>query len=229
LATIEPIKVIRYDNNSETIINEFEAKQLLSGYGLDVPDGGLVNSIDGALAFAKKIKYPVTVKVSGSSSVHKSDMGGVRLNINNAEMLTSAVNDLLFIEPELLVESMLDGAIAELIIGANFDPLFGSYLVIGSGGVLVELMNDSAALLFPITRQDILRALSELQISPILGGYRGKPSGDIDAIVDAVMVVAKFVKDNQVIELDVNPLLVFPQGKGATAVDILIKLNDEKT
>jgi acetyl-CoA synthetase len=90
-------------------------------------------------------------------------------------------------------------------------------------------MNDSAALLFPITRQDILRALSELQISPILGGYRGKPSGDIDAIVDAVMVVAKFVKDNQVIELDVNPLLVFPQGKGATAVDILIKLNDEKT
>jgi acetyl-CoA synthetase len=156
-------------------------------------------------------------------------MGGVRLNINNAEMLTSAVNDLLSIEPNLLVESMLDGAVAELIIGASFDPLFGSYLVIGSGGVLVELTNDSAALLFPINRQDILSALSQLQISPILGGYRGKPSGDIDAIVDAVMAVAKFVKDNQVIELDVNPLLVFPQGKGATAVDVLIKLNDEKT
>jgi len=229
LATIEPIKVIRYDNKSEKIINEFDGKNLLAGYGLGVPNGELVNSIEDALAVAEKINYPVTVKVSGASLVHKTEMGGVRLNINNAEMLTSAVNDLLSIEPNLLVESMLDGAVAELIIGASFDPLFGSYLVIGSGGVLVELTNDSAALLFPINRQDILSALSQLQISPILGGYRGKPSGDIDAIVDAVMAVAKFVKDNQVIELDVNPLLVFPQGKGATAVDVLIKLNDEKT
>jgi len=174
---------------------------------------------------AEKLNYPVTVKVSSEALVHKSDSGAIRVNIKDTEMLKLAVSELLQIGPSLLIEEMVEGAIAELIIGADCDPLFGKYLIIGSGGVLVELLSDSIPLLLPVERNNVLEALSELKIYSILEGYRGHSAGDIDAVIDAVMSTVDFVNSNEVIELDINPLLVLPQGKGAIAVDALVKLN----
>ena len=98
-------------------------------------------------------------------------------------------------------------------------------MIIGSGGVLVELLSDSIPLLLPVERNNVLKALSELQLYSILEGYRGHSAGDIDAVIDAVMSTVDFVNSNEVIELDINPLLVLPQGKGAIAVDALVRLN----
>ena len=206
-------------------LTEFDGKRLLAKYGLSIPQGGLVSSIEGALRAAEKLSYPVTVKVSSEALVHKSDSGAIRVNIKDAEMLKLAVSELLQIGPSLLVEEMIEGAIAELIIGANCDPLFGKYLIIGSGGVLVELLSDSIPLLLPVERNNVLEALSELKLYSILEGYRGHSAGDIDAVIDAVMSAVDLINSNEVIEFDINPLLVLPQGKGAIAVDALVKLN----
>jgi len=223
-----PIEVsIQVSSKMQTkkTLTEFDGKRLLAKYGLSIPQGGLVSSIEGALRAAEKLSYLVTVKVSSEALVHKSDSGGVRVNIKDAKMLKLAVSELLQIGPSLLVEEMVEGAIAELIIGADFDPVFGKYLIIGGGGVLVELLSDSIPLLLPVERNNVLEVLSELKVYPILEGYRGHSAGDIDAVIDAVMSTVDLVNSNEVIELDINPLLVLPQGKGAIAVDALVKLN----
>jgi len=227
-ASSSPIEVsIPVSNKTQTkkTLTEFDGKQLLAKYGVSIPKGELVSSVEGALRAVEKLNYPVTVKVSSEVLVHKSDSGGVRVNIKDAKMLKLAVSELLQIGPSLLVEEMIEGAIAELIIGANCDPLFGKYLIIGSGGVLVELLSDSIPLLLPVERNNVLEALSELKLYSILEGYRGHSAGDIDAVIDAVMSTVDLVNSNEVIELDINPLLVLPQGKGAIAVDALVKLN----
>ena len=107
----------------------------MAKYGVSIPKGELVSSIEGALSAAERLNYPVTIKVSSEALVHKSDSGAVRVNIKDPEMLKLAVSELLQIGSSLLVEEMVEGAIAELIIGADCDPLFGKYLIIGSGGV----------------------------------------------------------------------------------------------
>ncbi|MDP7553810.1 MAG: acetate--CoA ligase family protein [Candidatus Thioglobus sp.] len=205
-------------------LNEYQGKRLLSGYGLSIPQGGLVSSTKEALQTAEKLNYPVVIKVSSDAMVHKTEMGAVRVNIKDDDALKLAATELLNIGSSLLVENMIEDAVAEFIVGVNTDPSFGNYLVIGSGGVLVGLVGDSVPLLLPIERRDVLYALSQLKLYPLLKGYRGKPAGDLEALVDAVMSVVELINSNRVAELDINPLLVLPRGKGAIAVDALVKL-----
>jgi acetyl-CoA synthetase len=210
--------------NPHQTLSEYQAKQLLSEYGLSIPRGGLVSNTNDALQIAKKLNYPVVIKVSSDNSIHKTEMDAVRVNIKDDKALNLAANELLSIGSYLLVENMIEDAVAELIVGVNTDPSFGNYLVIGSGGVLVELVGDSVPLLLPIERQDVIYALSQLKLYPLIKGYRAKPAGDLEALVDAVMSVVAIINSNRVVELDINPLLVLPRGKGAIVVDALVKL-----
>ncbi|MCK4867388.1 MAG: acetate--CoA ligase family protein, partial [Alphaproteobacteria bacterium] len=113
-----------------------------------------------------------------------------------------------------------------LIVGIDRDAQFGPYLVVGFGGVLVELINDSHTLLLPTDRAQVLAALQSLKTAPMLTGYRGLPVADMEAAVDAIMAVADFAAEhaNSILELDVNPLMVRPEGLGAVAADALIRL-----
>jgi len=206
-------------------LTEFEGKELIKTYGISVPHGKLISSSNEALKVAQKLSYPVTLKVSSTDIVHKSEKGAVRVDIKSPEMLNKACEDLMKIGPTLLVEKMIEGAISELIIGVNYDPTFGKYIVIGSGGILVELLSDSIPLLLPVNREDAFVALSKLKVYPMLQGYRGNPAADIDAVIDVVMSVVDLVTSSDVIELDINPLLVMTKGDGAIAVDTLVKLN----
>jgi acyl-CoA synthetase (NDP forming) len=206
-------------------LTEFEGKELIKTYGISVPHGKLISSSNEALKVAQKLSYPVTLKVSSVDLVHKSEKGAVRVNIKSPETLNKACEDLMKIGPTLLIEKMIEGAISELIIGVNYDPTFGKYIVIGSGGILVELLSDSISLLLPVTREDVFDALSKLKVYPMLQGYRGKPSADIDAVIDVVMSVVDLITSSDVIELDINPLLVMTKGDGAIAVDALVTLN----
>ncbi len=118
------------------------------------------------------------------------------------------------------------GAVAELIVGLKRDDQFGLAVVVGSGGILVELIKDSATVLLPTDRDAVAKALDSLKGAKLLQGFRGRPEGDREAVIDAVMAVAAFADEHRdrVLELDVNPLLVLPRGQGAYAADALIRL-----
>ncbi len=207
---------------TDRTLSEFEAKSLLEGYGLSIPDGEICAANE-APAAADRIGYPVTLKVSTPDIAHKTEAGGVMLNLRNRDDVARAAEKLGRIAPDLLVERMVTGAVAELIVGLKADPQFGLALVVGAGGILTELLKDSATLLLPTDRSEIERALRSLKVWKLIEGYRGK-SGDQAAAIDAVEAIARFAKahDGLIEELDVNPLLVLPDG--AVAVDALIRM-----
>jgi len=119
---------------------------------------------------------------------------------------------------------MVEGAVAELIVGVTRDPLFGPVMTLGSGGVLVELLKDSATLLLPTTREEIEMALRGLKLFPLLDGYRGRPKADLHAAIDAIGGIAAFALDNAdaIEELDINPLIVCADDQGAWIADALM-------
>ena len=129
----------------------------------------------------------------------------------------------------MLVERFSDGIVAELIVGLHRDPELGLMLTLGSGGVLVELLGDSTTLLLPVSEAEVRSALAELRCAPLLAGHRGQPAADVDAAVAAVIRIADFAVAHRtrLQELDVNPLAVLEQGRGAVALDALVRLTEE--
>ena len=208
--------------HDEHIFSESAAKDLLKTHGLTVPEG-IVCPAEDAVAAAEKLGYPVTLKVSSAAIAHKTEAGGVALNLRNAAEVEEAATRMAKLAPDVLVERMVTGAVAELIIGLTSDPQFGTALVVGAGGILTELLKDSVTLILPTTRTEIERALKTLKVWTLVVGFRGR-SGDADAVFRAVEAVADFAAANRglVEELDVNPLLVLKDG--AVAVDALIKM-----
>jgi acyl-CoA synthetase (NDP forming) len=212
------------NGTGERVLNEFDAKQLLKKNGLAVPDGIVCKAID-AVSAAEKLGLPVTLKVSSAAIAHKTEAGGVALNLRTPAEVEAAAQRMAKLAPDVLVERMVTGAVAELIIGLTSDPQFGTALVVGAGGVLTELLKDSVTLILPASRPEIERALRSLKVWKLVEGFRGK-SGDETAVIEAVEAVAAFAAAHRglVAELDVNPLLVLP--KGAVAVDALIKMRN---
>jgi acetate---CoA ligase (ADP-forming) len=147
----------------------------------------------------------------------------VALNLRTAEEVEAAASYMGTLGDEVLVEQMVTGAVAEIIVGITRDPQFGLALVIGAGGILTELLQDSATLLSPTNQNEIEAALKSLKVWKLITGYRGN-SGDVDAVIKAVEAIANFAATHSqtLEELDVNPLLVLPEG--AVAVDALIRL-----
>jgi acetyl-CoA synthetase len=224
MQSIEILRSLSHPSKISTL-TEFEGKKLLKKYGIPVPDGKIISSTSEALIAAEKIHYPITLKVSDVELAHKTELGAVMLNINDPLALEKACQDLFKIGSSLLIEKMVQDSVAELIIGVGLDPIFGKYIIIGSGGILVELFKESIPLLFPVNREDVSLALSKLKAFPLINGYRGNPQGDVEMIIDCVMATVKLVSENDIDELDINPLLVLKRGSGVIAVDTLIKLN----
>ncbi|MDC1449740.1 acetate--CoA ligase family protein [Candidatus Thioglobus sp.] len=224
MQSIEILRSLSHPSKISTL-TEFEGKKLLKKYGIPVPDGKIISSTSEALIAAEKIHYPITLKVSDVELVHKTELGAVMLNINDPLALEKACQNLFKIGSSLLIEKMVQDSVAELIIGVGLDPIFGKYIIIGSGGILVELFKESIPLLFPVNRKDVSLALSKLKAFPLINGYRGNPQGDVEMIIDCVMATVKLVSENDIDELDINPLLVLKRGSGVIAVDTLIKLN----
>lgn len=206
-------------------LDEHAAKQALAALGLGVPESRIA-ALAAVGPAAMEIGFPVAVKALTAAIAHKTEAGAVRLNLATAAAADAAARAMAHLSGQFLVERMHTGAVAELLIGVTREPQFGLTLTIGAGGVLVELLGDAASLLLPVTRGDAARALASLRVSRLLRGYRGRPAGDVDAALDAVMAIARYAQAhwNTLAELDVNPLLVLPQGEGAVAVDALIRM-----
>jgi acyl-CoA synthetase (NDP forming) len=208
------------------VFDEWQSKRMLAAHGLSVPEAALVTSATEAVAAAEALGYPVAVKAVSAEIAHKTEAGAVALNLIDGDAVDEAATRMLSISGRILVEKMVTDGVAELIVGIDRDAQFGPYLVVGFGGVLVELINDSRTLLLPTDRAQVLAALQSLKTAPMLTGYRGLPVADIDAAVEAIMAVAAFAAAHAdtILELDVNPLMVRPEGMGAVAADALIRL-----
>lgn len=205
-------------------LTEHEAKQALAAHGLSVPQGLTAGTPQAAAEAAEKLGFPVVLK--GLGVAHKTEAGAVRLNLPDRAAVLEAAKAMAGVASGFLVEKMVPKPVAELIVGALRDPVAGPVLTVGAGGILVELLEDSAILTLPADETAIREAISGLKVAKLLNGYRGGPKGDIDALVTAVASAASYVVSNASIieELDVNPLMVLPAGDGVVAADALIRL-----
>lgn len=202
--------------------DEAVAKAMLAVAGLPVPQGRRVAEVAEAVTAAEALGFPVALKALGVA--HKSELGAVRLNLKSADDVHEAATALLPLGSGLYVEAMVGGGVAELIVGLTRDPVFGPVMTVGTGGVLVELLKDSTTLLLPTTRGDIETALRSLRMFPLLDGYRGQPKADLDAAIAAIEKIACFAMAHAggIEELDINPLIVCAEGKGAWIADALL-------
>jgi acyl-CoA synthetase (NDP forming) len=203
-------------------LSEYESKQALKPFGLPVPLGQLIATPEQAADAAAEIGFPVALK--GSGVAHKTEAGAVKLNLTTEADVIAAANAMAGVAQGFLVEKMAARPVAELIIGALRDPVAGPVLTVGAGGILVELMDDSAVITLPTTKADIEKAINGLKIAKLLTGYRGQAKGDIEALVAAIAAAADFVIAHAEVieELDINPLMVLPEGAGVVAVDALV-------
>ena len=212
-------------DGSVEVMDEAESKSFLAGFGVPVPAGQVVHSAEEAAAAAGELGYPVVVKALGIA--HKTDLGGVKLNLGSADEVSAAVMGMTGFSESYLVEKMVEGAVAEVIVGIAHDEQFGPYLLVGGGGILVEMMKDSASILLPTSRERVLRELGQLNCSPLFTGFRGAPPADLNAAADVILAVAGIVENDpsSIIELDINPLLLMAEGQGVVAADAYISLN----
>jgi acetyl-CoA synthetase len=209
-------------------LTEHEAKSDLAAFGLATARGA-VGPADAVVAAAIALGFPVVIKAVGAHLEHKTEVGGVILNVRNAAEADAAVANLSRLSSTLLVEPMIADGVAEILLGVIVDPQFGQVLVIGAGGILAELLDDSVSLLPPWDAAAIEAALGRLRVRALLDGFRGKPRGDVPALVACALAVARYATAHResLVELDVNPVIVRPAGRGAVAVDALIRLQQE--
>ena len=207
------------------VLSEAESKDLLARNGIPVPSAQVVRSAEEAAAAAETLGYPVVVKALGL--VHKTDVGGIRLNLGSADEVSAAVMEMSGLSESYIIEKMVEGVVAELIVGVARDEQFGPYLLVGGGGILVEMMKDSASLLLPTSRERVLHRLGQLKCAPLFTGFRGAPPADLNTAADVILAVASMVEKapSSIIELDINPLMLLAEGRGVVAADALISLN----
>jgi len=207
---------------------EHEGKSALAAFGVAVPRSAVVAVRDVPEA-ATAIGFPVVIKAADAAFEHKSEVGGVVLNVRTPKEAQAAAQRLAHLCPTLLVEQMVADGVAEVLVGISVDPQFGQLLVLGAGGVLTELLRDSVSLLPPFNAAAIEAALGRLKVAQLLGGFRGRPRGDVPALIETVLAATRYAHANieRLAELDLNPVIVRPQGSGALAVDALIRLREE--
>jgi acetate---CoA ligase (ADP-forming) len=215
-------------------LTEHQAKVLLHEYGIGVTEERACASAEQAVAAAKEIGFPVALKVDSPDILHKTEAGGVRLHLADADAVRRAYEEVLAnaqrYKPQariagVLVQEMVSSG-TEVIIGASRDPHFGQTLVFGLGGVFVEVLKDVTMRILPITRPDAEHMLEEIRGRKLLQGFRGKAPADELALVEAILRVGRLAYDqrDRILEMDVNPLMVFDKGKGVKALDALIVL-----
>jgi acyl-CoA synthetase (NDP forming) len=205
-------------------LSEHQSKEALKPFGLPIPQGRLVSTPEDAAKAASDIGFPVALK--GSGVAHKTEAGAVKLNLATEADVIAAAKAMAHVANGFLVEKMAGKPVAELIVGALRDPVAGPVLTVGAGGILVELMDDSAIITLPTTKADIRKAIDGLKIAKLLHGYRGQARGDMAALVDAIAAAADFVVAHgaEIEELDINPLMVLPEGQGVVAADALVRM-----
>ncbi|NEA64706.1 acetate--CoA ligase family protein [Streptomyces sp. SID12488] len=210
-------------------LSEHAAKLLLRAYGIRVPREQLVTSAAAAVRAAGLVGYPVVMKASGGEIAHKTELGLVKIGLTSASQVRDAYRELTDIAryegvdlDGVLVCQMVERGV-EMVVGVTHDDLFGPTVTVGLGGVLVEVLQDTAVRVPPFGEVQARDMLTELRGRALLDGVRGRPPADLDALVEVVMRVQRMALElgDELAELDINPLMVLPRGQGAVALDAL--------
>ena len=210
------------------------AFRLFDEFGIPVVPTVLAHSADEAEAAAERMSFPVALKIESADITHKSDVGGVTLRLSSVAEVRDAFTQIHNQVSAKLPQAKIDGVVVqrmagegvEMILGVKRDPMFGPVVLCGFGGILVELLKDVAIGIPPLSREQARDMIKRLRGFPILGGVRGKPPADADALCDAIVGVSRLAASlgDQLVGLDINPLIVFPNGKGVVAVDALVEI-----
>ncbi len=213
-----------------------EIEKLLTAYGISLPTGRIVRSAEEAADACREIGAPVVVKLVSSTIVHKSDVGGVRLNIESPEGASDAYRAIASALAERGLEKGMEGALVqpmltggvECLVGVVRDPIFGPLIAFGSGGVTAEVIGDVSFRIHPMTDVDADELIAHRKVATLLKGYRGSPASDVPALRDLLLRISRLVEDvPELVELDLNPVVVRAAGSGVVAIDARIRLSRE--
>ncbi len=228
-----PTKVESYFHSERQVLTEYSSKKVLAAYGIQCAREVLCKSAEETINAAKDIGYPVALKVVSPQIQHKTEASIIQLNVEDEDAAECAYEELLKNACSydstasidgVLCQQMIRGAVAEAIVGILMDPYFGPSVVFGLGGIMVEIFKDRALGIPPLSRDETLTMIEKTMASKLLTGFRGSPKADLEALTDTLINVGRLAVDwaDRIEALDINPLLVMPEGQGVVAVDALL-------
>ncbi len=219
-------------------IGDSEAWDILTAYGIRIPETELAETQEEAVRIAADIGYPVVLKIASPDILHKTDVGGVKVGLESAEEVRDAFELMIYRAERYLPEAQIWGCQVqemappgglEVLIGMNRDPQFGPLLTFGLGGIYVEALKDVTFRVAPFSRREAENMLHEIRSRALLEGVRGQPPVDQEAIVDILLRMGQLVQTfPEIAEFDINPLMVYPESQGAIAIDMRLVLSSEK-
>jgi acyl-CoA synthetase (NDP forming) len=216
----------RAKSEGRTVLTEIESKQILEEAGIPTASARLARTADEAVKAGSELGYPVVLKIVSPDVTHKSDVGGVKLDLDSAEAVATAFQEITKAvknkQPDARIEGVGVQKMArpgiEVIVGMSKDPQFGPVLMFGLGGILVEVLKDVAFRIVPLEPRDASQMIREIKGFPVLEGFRGQEPADVEALEKLLLKVSAFVEAHpEIEELDLNP--VFAYRDGALAVD----------
>ncbi|MBN2148092.1 MAG: acetate--CoA ligase family protein, partial [Anaerolineales bacterium] len=218
-------------------IGDFEARSIMQAYGLRIPRSEIAKTPDEAVTIASGFGYPVVLKIASPDILHKTDVGGVKVNLRSAGDVRDAFELMVYRAQRYLPEARIWGCLVqemappglEVLVGMNRDPQFGPLVTFGLGGIYVETLKDVTFRVAPFSIQEAEDMLGEIRAHALLDGVRGQPPADKTAIIDCLLRVGQLVQDfPEIAELDINPLMVYSSGEGALAIDMRLVLKELK-
>ncbi len=239
IAPIVPSKSLLSENHKALTLTEAESKIILGKAGLPVTKEAIAKTAEEAVKLWEEIGRPVALKIQSPDIPHKSDVGGVYLGAKTADEVAKATEQVLSNSIKACPDAHIDGVLVqemvsdgvEMILGMTYDDQFGPMIVLGSGGIMVEIFKDAAVRLPPLSHREVRTMIGELKSSKLLQGFRGSPERDIEALIDCCVEFSRFVAstDGQFAAIDLNPVFVGTKGKGVRIADALIvpKSNEE--
>ena len=222
------VRAVLDANARRQSLGEFETRKILEAYGITNVPGGLAANAQQAVAIAREVGFPVAIKIVSESLLHKTDAGGIVLNLTDAESLSLAFNQLLERIGSNFPQASIAGAMVEkmapkgleLIVGMRRDPTFGPMMMFGMGGTLVEQLKDISFRIAPLSHEDIVEMVDATIAGKLLKGVRGSAQADLEAVKTAIAALSQLALDfPEIEEIEINPLVVYAQGQGALALD----------
>ncbi len=212
-------------------LGELEARGVIGACGIPLPESKLARTSEEAIEIAEDIGFPVALKIASPEILHKSDVGGIRLNLRNADDVRDAFDLVMYRSRKHMPDAEIWGTLIqemvnpgrEVIVGMSHDPQFGPLILFGLGGIYVEVLKDVSFRLAPVTEQEAEAMLNEIRSAPLLRGVRGEKRSDLKAITDIVQRISQLVMEfPEIVELDINPIVV--HNKGAIALDARLSI-----
>lgn len=212
-----------------------EAFDILKAYGIPVVKTALAKTAEEAIIAAGEIGYPLIMKIVSPQISHKSDIGGIKLSLQNAAEIKAAYQDMMDSISKKLPDASLEGVQLqpmlsggkEVILGMIRDPTFGPMLMFGLGGIYIEILKDVRFAIAPVDEREAREMITGVKAYPLLSGIRGEKPSDIDSLADTILRVSILVCDfPEIEEFEINPIMVFEEGKGALAVDMRLILKN---